>query len=153
MSKLDALRQALDHSPDNVPLLLLFAHAALEEWALDDAKSAFEKTLAIEPNRPDAQIGVARVLFLAGNASEAAVRAEGVIQQHPQFGPAHALFARLELLDGNRESARAHYAEALRLDPALRDPGIEAELGSGASASSEPEAEEPEKVMLGAPSF
>lgn len=153
MSKLDALRQALAHSPDNVPLLLLFAHAALDEWALDDAKSAFEKTLAIEPNRPEAQVGVARVLFLAGKASEAAVRAESVIQQHPQFGPAHALLARLELLDGNRDTARAYYAEALRLDPALRDPGIEAELGTVSTGSAESAPEEPEKVTLGAPSF
>jgi transitional endoplasmic reticulum ATPase len=149
MSKLDALRQALDLSPNNVPLLLLFAHAALDEWALDDAKSAFEKALTIESTRPEAQIGIARVLFLAGKASEAAVRAESVIQRHPHFAPAHALLARLELLDGNRESARARYAEALRLDPALRDPGIEAELGSTPA----PEPEEPEKVTLGAPSF
>lgn len=153
MSKLDALRQALDLSPDNVPLLLLFAHAALDEWALDDAKTAFEKTLAVEPNRPEAQIGIARVLFLAGKASEAAVRAESVIQQHPQFAPAHTLLARLELLDGNRDSARAHYAEALRLDPTLRDPGIEAELGAPPSASNEPVSEDAEKIMLGAASF
>src|SRR5262245_62077365 len=129
MSKLDAFRQALDHSPDNVPLLLLFAHAALDDWALDEAKSAFERVLKVETGRPEAQIGIARVLFLAGKASEAAVRAESVIQQHPQFAPAHALLARLELLDGNRESARAHYAEALRLDTALRDRGIVVEWG------------------------
>jgi transitional endoplasmic reticulum ATPase len=149
MSKLDSLRQALAHSPDNPPLLLLFAHAALDEWALDDAKSAFEQVLAIEPGRPEAQVGVARVLFLAGKASEAAVRAESVIQQHPQFAPAHALLARLELLDGNRESARSHYDEALRLDPTLRDPGIEAEFGPAPAAAPE----ESEKVTLGAPSF
>jgi AAA+ superfamily predicted ATPase len=148
MSQLDALRQALAHSPDNPPLLLLFAHAALDEWALDDARWAFEKVLVLEPNRPEAQIGVARVLFLAGKASEAAVRAESVIQKHPEFAPAHALLARLELLEGNRESARTHYAEALRFDPTLRDPGIEAELGSAAAADPEPE-----KVTLGAPSF
>jgi transitional endoplasmic reticulum ATPase len=148
MSKLDPLRQALAHSPDNLPLLLLFAHAALDEWALDDARTAFEQALAIEPNRPEAQVGIARVLFLAGKASEAAVRTEAVIQQNPQFAPAHALLARLELLDGNRESARSHYNEALRLDPTLRDPGIEAELGA---PNAEPQ--EPEKVTLGAPSF
>jgi SpoVK/Ycf46/Vps4 family AAA+-type ATPase len=153
MSKLDALRQALDLSPNNLPLLLLFAHTALEEWALDDARSAFEKVLAQEPNRPEAQVGVARVLFLAGKASEAAVRAESVIQKHPQFGPAYVLLARLELIDGNREAARTHYAEALRIDPALRDPGIEAELGPPTVAAKESAAKDPEKVTLGAADF
>ena len=150
MSKLDALREALAHSPANPPLLLLFAQAALDEWALDEARGAFEKVLAVEPSRPEAQVGIARVLFLAGKQSEAAVRAESVIRQHPAFGPARALLARLELIEGNRESARAHYEEALRLDPSLRDPGIEAELGS--APAPKPEKEEPEKIRLGAPS-
>ena len=39
MSKLDPLRQAVAVSPDNVPLLLLLAHACLDEWSLDEAKS------------------------------------------------------------------------------------------------------------------
>ena len=149
MSKLDALREALAHSPANPPLLLLFAQAALDDWALDDARSAFEKVLAIEPQRPEALTGIARVLFLAGKGSEAAVRAESVIRQHPQYAPARLLLARLELVEGNRESARAHYEEALRIDPTLRDPGIESELGG--APSSEPEEEEPEKIRLGAP--
>src|SRR5688572_16064223 len=152
MSKLDALREALTHSPDNLPLLLLFAQAALDEWALDDARSAFEKVLAIEAQRPEAQVGIARVLFFAGKSSEAAVRAESVIRNHPNFAPARALLARLELVEGNRESARVHYEEALRLDPALRDPGIESELGSKPDHSARPAKDEPEKIRLGAPS-
>src|SRR5580698_4613414 len=93
MSKLDPLRQAVAVSPDNVPLLLLLAHACLDEWSLDEARSIFERVLTLDPGRPEARMGVARVLHLGGKTSEAVVRVEALIAQQPDFGPAHLLLA------------------------------------------------------------
>src|SRR5271154_2761742 len=81
MSKLDPLRQAVAVSPDNIPLLLLLAHACLDEWSLDEARSIFERVLAIDPTRPEARVGIARILHLSGKTSEAVVRTEALIVQ------------------------------------------------------------------------
>src|SRR5438128_1452425 len=43
MSKLDPLRQAVAVSPENVPLLLLLAHACLDEWSLEEGRALYEK--------------------------------------------------------------------------------------------------------------
>jgi transitional endoplasmic reticulum ATPase len=142
MSKLDPLRQAVAYSPDNVPLLLLLAQACLDEWSLDEARSIFDRVLTLDPQRPEAKVGVARVLHLTGKSDEAFVRAEAAIQQHPNFAPAHLLLARLHAGENNRAAAKSAYAEALRLDPALRDPAVEKELGAAAT----PEKSEPQKV-------
>ena len=64
-SKLDALRQALAVSPDNPPLLLLYAQGCLDEWLLDDARTGFEKILALNPAHGEAQVGVARACCIS----------------------------------------------------------------------------------------
>src|SRR4051812_44714105 len=106
MSKLDPLRQAVAVSPENVPLLLLLAHACLDEWSLDEGRVLYEKVLSLDPARPEAKIGVAKILHLSGKTSEAIVRAEAVIQQHPEFAAAYLFRSRLHLGEGNRAEAR-----------------------------------------------
>jgi SpoVK/Ycf46/Vps4 family AAA+-type ATPase len=143
MSKLDPLRQAVAVSPDNVPLLLLLAHACLDEWSLDEARSIFERVLSIDPARPEARVGIARILHLSGKTSEAVVRTEALIVQYPDYAPAHLLLARLHAGEGNLDAARTSYARALALDPTGKDLSLEKEL-----RSSPPKPPEAEKVAV-----
>ena len=145
MSKLDPLRQAVAVSPDNLPLLLLLAQSCLDEWSLDEARAVFERILRLDPARPEAKVGVARVLHLAGKTSEAVVRAEALIAEHPGFAPAHLLLARLHAGEGNRTAAQACYEQALALDPTLRDAGLEKDF-AGRGAGDGPPKSAPEKV-------
>jgi AAA+ superfamily predicted ATPase len=140
MSKLDPLRQAVAVSPDNIPLLLLLAHSCLDEWSLEEARSVFERVLTLDPTRREARIGIARILHLSGKTSEAVVRTEALIAQHPDFAPAHLLLARLHAGEGNLSAARASYDRALELDPTGKDPALEKELnGPGGQKPVEPE--------------
>ena len=145
MSKLDPLRQAVAVSPDNIPLLMLLAHACLDEWSLEEARSVFERALQLDPTRPEPKLGIARVLHLSGKTSEAVVRTEAVIAQHPEFAPAHLLLARLNAGEGNRETARGCYDRALALDPTIRDAALEKEFKER-GVHPEPAPPEPEKL-------
>lgn len=148
MSKLDPLRQAVAVSPDNIPLLLLLAHACLDEWSLDEARSVFERVLTLDPTRPEARVGIARILHLSGKTSEAVVRTEALIVQNPQYAPAHLLLARLHAGEGNLDAARASYQRALSIDPMGKDPALEKELNGVA-----PKTPEPEKVAISGPGW
>ncbi|HEX8295558.1 MAG TPA: AAA family ATPase [Chthoniobacteraceae bacterium] len=151
-AKLDPLRQALAHSPENAPLLLLFAQACMDEWSLDEARTTFERLLALQPGNAEAQLGIARVLQLAGKSSEAAVRLEGLLAQRPDFAPALVLLARLELSDGNAQLAREHYAKALQLDGTMKDAALERELGASSGGALDPKGEDqPRRIPLGGP--
>ena len=147
-SKLDALRAALAVSPDNPPLLLLYAQGCLDEWLLDDARSVFEKILARDPAHADAQVGVARVLHLAGKTSEAAVRLESLLGRNPRHTAALVLLARLELGDGNRDSARTRYESALKIDPTVKDAALENDLYAGGKKP-ESSTDEPRRLAVG----
>ncbi len=134
MSKLDSLRAALAHSPDNVPLLILFGQAALEEFAADEARTAFERALTLDPPHAEAALGLARALHLQGRTSEAILRAEALVAAHPRLAEAHRWLARWLLDDGNTAAARTAYQRAIALEPAQRDEALEQTLAAESSS-------------------
>jgi transitional endoplasmic reticulum ATPase len=142
MSNLAALRQAASVSPDNLPLQMLYAQACLEEFALDEGRSAFEKAAQIAPNDPAPKVGLARSMHLMGRTSEAIVRAEAIAAQFPRYAPVWVLLARLVLTEGQREAANAHYRRALEIDGTVADAALEQELyldkGQGGSPKPSP---------------
>jgi transitional endoplasmic reticulum ATPase len=129
MSPLKAFQEALRQSPENVPLLLLYGRACLEELQMEDAVAAYEKAVELDPRHTDAQLGLARALMLSGDASKAAVRAELVLQQDPQCAAAHLMLSRVHLAEGDKIRARHHFNRAAQLDASVADIGLEKDLG------------------------
>jgi transitional endoplasmic reticulum ATPase len=129
MSKLQSLREALVVSPANIPLLMLYAQACIDELSFDEARRAYEQVLALEPERVQAKLGVAQLLQLTGHISEAVVRTEALVQADPKLAEGWLLLSRLELADGDRRSAADHYQRALQLRPALKDLALEKLVG------------------------
>jgi transitional endoplasmic reticulum ATPase len=125
---LEALRLALQHSPDNVPLLLLYAAGCMEEMMHDEAEQAYTTALKSDASHPAARAGLAQVAFLQGRLSEAAVRAEQLIAEKPDYAPGYLLLARILVTEGEMPRARSLYDKALAMSPSLSDPGLEKAL-------------------------
>lgn len=137
-SNLDALRLALQHSPDNLPLLLLFAEGCLKELAVDEAETAFHRVLKLQPKHAEARLGLAKTALANGRASEAAVRVEQILQENPDLAAAHLLLARIFITENELPRARAAYDRALALDSSLADPGLDKDLRQIKPAGEEP---------------
>ena len=125
---LDALRLALQHSPDNAPLLLLFAEGCLDDGLLEDAERSFQKVLRDDPAHAEGRLGLARVAFLQGKTSQAAVRAEQIIKDTPSCAGAYLLLARVHITENDLSKARSMYDQGIALNRSLADPGIEKDL-------------------------
>ncbi|MCX6836797.1 MAG: AAA family ATPase [Verrucomicrobia bacterium] len=125
---LDALRLALQHSPDNAPLLMLFAEGCLEEGLLEDAEQSLQNVLKNNPAHAEARLGLARVALLQGKTSQAAVRTEQIISDTPTCAAAFILLARIHITEGDLPKAKALYDQGIELNRALADPGIEKDL-------------------------
>jgi transitional endoplasmic reticulum ATPase len=139
-SPLDSLKLALEHSPENVPLLLLYAKSCMEELHLADAREAFLKVVRMEPANAEARLGVASVVHLEGRGSEAAVRAEQLIEEQPQYAPAYLFLSRILAGEGELGRAKTLYTKALELDRTLADLSLEKELAESRShPGSEPQ--------------
>ncbi len=121
MADIESLKQALAVSPNNTPLILMLAGAYLDQFSLDEARGAFEQALSIEPNNPDAKVGIARILELNGKSSEAIIRLEQLCEEVPEHAPAWFLRSKLALTEDNGPDARKYYEQAISIDVALVD--------------------------------
>ena len=142
--RLDSLREALALSPQNIPLLLLFGQTCLDELNFDEARSAFDRVLQHDPANGEAKLGIAGVLYLSGNISEAVVRAEALVQAKPNFAEAWILLSRLAIAEGDQTLAAENYQKALELNPNIRDPVLDRDFlveETAASAGVIPDAE------------
>ncbi|MBL9130564.1 MAG: AAA family ATPase [Verrucomicrobiaceae bacterium] len=134
---LDALRLALQHSPDNTPLLMLLADGCIEDGLLDEAAQCFHRVLQAAPVHAEARIGLATVALMNGKTSEAAVRAEQVLADTPDCAAAYKLLACIHVNEGDLPRAKAMYDKCTAMNPSLADPGIEKDLQGVKSASDE----------------
>lgn len=126
---IDALRLALQHSPDNLPLLLLFAQACVSEGMLDEAETAYQSILKHDSNHIEAKLGSARIALIGGQLSQAAVRAEQILSDQPNCAEALLLMCHIHIQESDVALARECYVKAIQLNPSLKDPAIEADLG------------------------
>lgn len=138
MASPDALRSALAHSPDNIPLLLLYAEACLAEWETEEALISYARVLKLQPDHAGAALGHARTLFTGGRASEAALRLELLLARNPSDAAAHLLLARVLLSEDDRHAARKHYDDAVSLDGTLADAALAGELKTPLRPPAEP---------------
>lgn len=118
---LEALKLALAASPDNVPLLLLVAKAHEDHFQLAEARGCLERVLALQPAHADALLGIARLMDLAGESSEAVVRLEALCAARPDFAPAWLLRARIAMDENEPQLARECYDKAVALDRSAAD--------------------------------
>jgi len=138
MSQADSLREAVRVSPDNVPLLLLFAEACVSELLPDEAVEAFQKAVALDPQHVEARLGLAKALHQAGKTSEAVVRVEALLFEVPTHAGAWLCLSRFLMAEGQRDQARESYEKSLKLPGGKQDVSLEQDLYiSGSSPSRE----------------
>jgi SpoVK/Ycf46/Vps4 family AAA+-type ATPase len=133
-SQVDSLREALAHSPDNVPLRQLLAETLLALARHDEAEQEFRAALSRAPRQKRLQVGLAQAFFAGGKFDECAVLVEALLKSVDAPPRAHLLDARLKARSGD-VGARAAYDRALAADPSLRDTAFESELPAAAPPS------------------
>jgi len=126
--ELNSIREALKVSPDNVPLLKMFAKLCLKHWSLGEGKQTFEILLTKLPNDLEAQLGLVQVLYQMGNLSEAGVRLEGLLSEHPNSAEVWLYSAKIKIGENDLKAAGEDYNKARSLDQNLQDGAVEKEL-------------------------
>jgi transitional endoplasmic reticulum ATPase len=128
MSQLDSLREAVRVSPDNIPLLCLFAETCLNEFHADEAVEAFQQALIHDGKHAEARIGLARALHQTGKTSEAVVRLEAFLQEFPENSQGWLHLSRFLMAEGQRDDAKVCYEKSLKLPGGRQDSALEQEL-------------------------
>ncbi|MFB4317668.1 AAA family ATPase [Actinomadura sp. 21ATH] len=134
---LDALRQAVRVSPDNLPLRRHLAQQLLDADLLVDAEAEFRAALKLAENDLDLWTGFGEVLLRQGRSGMVLAALEAVPMEAapPRL---NLVIARALAAEGNAEAARPRYWDAAGRDPALADPGFEERLGHSGDAAAAP---------------
>src|SRR5688500_14385711 len=104
-----SLRDALRHSPTNVPLRLHLARSLAGLGRLEEAEDEFRQALAQAPNDDGAKLGLAEVYFQQDKNTHALVIVEDLLKRLDTPPAAYMLHARLLLRAGDAERAVHQY--------------------------------------------
>ena len=94
--ELQALRQAVARDDAPIQSLLQFAHVALDQGKLDEARRAWERVLAREPRNVEAITHIGAVLFQEGHVEAALAKVDEALRIDPRY--IHALWDRTQYL-------------------------------------------------------
>jgi transitional endoplasmic reticulum ATPase len=124
---IDSLREALKHSPGNVPLRLLLADTLLSLNRLEEAETEYTYILK-NNNHTRAKAGLAKVFFAKGRYSACNVILEQVIEEGKQDIEILTLYAKGLLKENAVGKAMEVYQRALALDPNYFDEELDSQL-------------------------
>ncbi|HEY7331164.1 MAG TPA: AAA family ATPase [Gemmataceae bacterium] len=124
-----ALRDALRVSPDNLPLRQHLAETLLALGRLDEAEQEYRHALAQAGDNDALKVGLANIFYQQGKNSQALVIVEALLKQTQVPPRAYLLHARLLLRAGEVERAVRLYREAIDADPSLADADFAESLG------------------------
>jgi SpoVK/Ycf46/Vps4 family AAA+-type ATPase len=126
---LRTLREAVDLSPENVPLRQHLADSLLRLGRADEAEKEYRHALTLAPHNERLKLGLADAFFRQGKYSQAIVVVETLTRLPTPPPRAHLLYARLLHQAGDLPRATSHYRAAVEAAPELADHDLEVKLG------------------------
>ena len=136
-SSIQALREALKHSPDNVPLRRHLADSLMKMGRSDDAETEFQTLVRQQPENAELRVSLANCFFQQGKYSPAMVIVEDLVARRETPASAYLLHAKLLLQQGDIPFAVSEYKAAIAEDAAVRDNDLAARLGVNSNEQAE----------------
>ncbi len=128
---LAALLEALQFSPENVPLRQHLAEALLAAGRGDEAETQYREALSLAPANIDLKLGLARAFVAQKKDSAALVILEDAVKGRDVPAQIHLLYAQVLLRRGEVPLAVAQYKLAVEIDPDAEDKEFAQRLGIG----------------------
>jgi len=109
-------RNLLARDPNNSSILCWYGEVVSLQGRFGEARTLFQKSLAIHPKQFDANMNLGVLLLQEGDLATARehLRTADAIRPHPA---AKLILAKFAIEEGNLAEARRLYEEAIRIDP------------------------------------
>ncbi|HSZ72252.1 MAG TPA: AAA family ATPase, partial [Cytophagaceae bacterium] len=144
---LENLKEALKHSPHNIPLKLLLAESLYNLHRIDEAEKQYTEILAFEDN-DKAKLGLAKVYFKKNNYSTCNVILEDLIKKNPDNIEILVLHAKALLKENLTSEAIHAYQHVLQLNPSFKDDELDARLRQTTQTTQSPEDVHPDHAAF-----
>lgn len=127
------LRDALEVSPDNLPLRRHLAHTLAAAGRWEEAERELREVIARAPDDRESKARLAAAFARQQKFSQAMVLTEDLARRGDASASVLILFARLLHRNGQVAAAVHQYKKAIDTDPTARDAALESDLGLGPS--------------------
>ena len=127
--EIESLREALRHSPENVPLRRHLAELLMGSGRAAEAETEWRSALSLDPDNVDLKCGLAESFLDQGKRQEALVVIEDLVRRPDVPGRAYVIHARMLYRAGQVERAARQYRQALETDPDCGDDELGEQLG------------------------
>lgn len=134
---IDPLREALRHSPDNLPLRRHLAETLMSLGRAEEAEEEYKEALSRDRDNAELKIGLARAFQQQGKTSHALVIVEELVARRDTPAAAYLLHSRILFQQGDVDFAITEYKAAVDEDSSLRDEEFEERLGIDAEEEAE----------------
>lgn len=134
---IDPLREALRHSPDNLPLRRHLAETLMSLGRAEEAEEEYKEALSRDRDNAELKIGLARAFQQQGKTSHALVIVEELVARRDTPAAAYLLHSRILFQQGDVDFAITEYKAAVEEDSSLRDEEFEERLGIDAEEEAE----------------
>jgi SpoVK/Ycf46/Vps4 family AAA+-type ATPase len=146
-NELNDLREAIQASPNNIPLRKMYAKALHKNSRYQEAEIEYKEALRLSPNDLSLKLGLIESFYEQEKTSLGLVIIEEITTQPTPPAKAWLLYAKLLLQSGNSFEAKHTYEKAILLDNNLKDSFLESKINLAQGESSTPE---PERIKMGA---
>lgn len=122
-SEINRLREAVNLSPNNIPLRMHLAGVYVDCQHWEEAELEFKTILSLDSNNMEAQLGLVNSFLQQMKTIHGLVVVENILHEHRRSAPAkaHFLYAQLLLEDNKAADAKVAYDQALEIDEDLLD--------------------------------
>jgi AAA+ superfamily predicted ATPase len=120
----NALRQALEITPDNAPLREHLGDLFMSMARFEEAEKEYSTALIKAPENDKLKVSLANAFYKLGKYTQALVIVEDLVKTAKPPAGSHLLYARLLLNDGKSAQAAEQYSKAIKLDANLADESL-----------------------------
>ncbi len=120
-NQIDGLREALKHSPDNVPLRKMLAEALFGLTQYEEAEKEYREALRFAPADNSLKLGLAETFLRAGKTSAAQVVAEEILDAEANNAAAIMILSKLAFEKDDVKAAKDLYDKAVKLDSTVEN--------------------------------
>ncbi|MEC5148162.1 AAA family ATPase [Chitinophaga sp. 212800010-3] len=119
------LQEAVQFSPENVPLRLHLAQVLLQDYDYAAAEEQYRKVLELSSANTAAQLGLARTFYHQQKYSAAIVVLEQLEHREPDHFDALLLHCRILVKEKSMPQAKEIYQHLLQINPGFRDEALD----------------------------
>ena len=128
MNNIDSLKEALQFSPNNIPLKLMLANALLQTFVYDEAENHFSEILVIDSNNSDAKLGLSKLYFQKNEFSKSIVILEDILHKDSNHFDALLLYTKVLVKENSIDLAIQNYQKLLKINPNFKDENLDSML-------------------------